>query len=57
MDLKQIVFLIGLYVMIASLVRILAAIKRTFFGTKVFVERYGQDSWAVVTGCTDGIGR
>jgi short-subunit dehydrogenase len=28
-----------------------------FFGTKVTTDRYGKDSWAVITGCTDGIGR
>ena len=27
------------------------------FGTKCTVDRYGKDSWAVVTGATDGIGK
>ena len=30
---------------------------QTFFGTPVSVERYGRDTWAIVTGSTDGIGK
>jgi len=30
---------------------------RAFFGTQATTERYGEDSWAVVTGSTDGIGK
>lgn len=29
----------------------------TINGTPVTVERYGKNSWAVVTGATDGIGK
>ena len=28
----------------------------TFFGVKCTVNRYGRNSWAVCTGCTEGIG-
>lgn len=28
-----------------------------FYGAKVTTERYGKNSWAVVTGATDGIGK
>lgn len=30
---------------------------RTFNGTKVSTERYGKDSWAIVTGASGGLGR
>lgn len=30
---------------------------RHFFGIHASTERYGEDSWAVVTGSTDGIGK
>ena len=33
-----------------------AFLKRIFFGTKATPERYGRDSWALITGATDGIG-
>ena len=36
--------------------RVLDLVWRTFFGTHVSTQRYGEDSWAVVTGATDGIG-
>ena len=28
-----------------------------YFGTRVSVERYGENLWAVVTGASDGIGK
>jgi len=34
-----------------------ALLYRTFFGTLATTQRYGKDSWAVCTGCTDGIGK
>jgi hypothetical protein len=36
--------------------RTLDLIWRTWFGTHVSTAIYGEDSWAVVTGSTDGIG-
>ena len=30
---------------------------RAFFGIQATTDRYGEDSWAVVTGSTDGIGK
>ena len=36
--------------------RVVALVYRTYFGTDCTTERYGEDSWAVVTGSTDGIG-
>jgi 17beta-estradiol 17-dehydrogenase / very-long-chain 3-oxoacyl-CoA reductase len=30
---------------------------RHFFGTHASTERYGEESWAVITGSTDGIGK
>ena len=37
--------------------RFLLLLRNIFFGTKVTPQRYGKDSWAVVTGSTDGIGK
>ena len=30
---------------------------RTFFGVHATTDRYGKDSWAIITGSTDGIGK
>ena len=37
-------------------VRAASFVHRTFAGTQVSTQLYGPDSWAVVTGATDGIG-
>lgn len=36
--------------------RVVDLVRRTWFGTHLSTRRYGEDSWAVVTGSTDGIG-
>jgi 17beta-estradiol 17-dehydrogenase / very-long-chain 3-oxoacyl-CoA reductase len=36
--------------------RLIIIFKNAFSGIKATPERYGADSWAIVTGCTDGIG-
>ena len=36
--------------------RTLDLVWRSYKGTQASIERYGKDSWAVVTGSTDGIG-
>jgi len=57
-DLEVITFAIGAFYVLRWLYRIARAIQQIKFGTKVTVERYGpKGSWAVVTGCTDGIGK
>jgi 17beta-estradiol 17-dehydrogenase / very-long-chain 3-oxoacyl-CoA reductase len=56
-DLEFIVFYIGAFFLLRFLWRLLQVFTRLFFGTKVTTERYGAESWAIVTGCTDGIGK
>ena len=57
-DLEVIIFAIGAFYVLRWLYRIAMTIQQIKFGTKVTVERYGpKGSWAVVTGCTDGIGK
>jgi 17beta-estradiol 17-dehydrogenase / very-long-chain 3-oxoacyl-CoA reductase len=56
-DLEVITFAIGAFYVLRWLYRIARTIQQIKFGTKVTVERYGKGSWAVVTGCTDGIGK
>ena len=57
-DLEVITFAIGAFYVLRWLYRIAKTIQQIKFGTKVTTERYGpKGSWAVVTGCTDGIGK
>ena len=53
----DIVFWLGAYQMLWWLYRWACLLYRTYFGTIADTKRYGYDSWAVVTGCTDGIGK
>lgn len=49
---------LGLFTVIVWTYRTLCLFARSFgLGTKCTVARYGEDSWAVVTGATDGIGK
>jgi 17beta-estradiol 17-dehydrogenase / very-long-chain 3-oxoacyl-CoA reductase len=48
---------LGFFQMSVWLYRTLCLVGRTFMGVKATPERYGKDSWAVVTGSTDGIGK
>ena len=48
---------IGAYQTLWWFVRFFLVFYRAFLGTKVSTERYGPNSWAVVTGSTDGIGK
>jgi 17beta-estradiol 17-dehydrogenase / very-long-chain 3-oxoacyl-CoA reductase len=57
-NLEAIIFAIGAFNVLRWLYRIAMTIQQIKFGTKVTVERYGpKGSWAVVTGCTDRIGK
>ena len=47
---------VGGIVILVILLKILWAIIKTILPAKNYVERYGEDSWVVVTGGSDGIG-
>ena len=55
-SLYDFVVLVGLYQVAWQVILFLGIFYRSMFGTKATPERYGKDSWAIVTGCTDGIG-
>lgn len=57
MEFWNIVFWLGVWQLYLWSWRILSLIKRTFLGAQVSTDRYGADSWALVTGSTDGIGK
>lgn len=57
MDFLFYLFLIGAFVILKNTYAFLLILKSTFFGTPVKTETYGKESWAVVTGSTDGIGK
>jgi len=44
-------------VLILWIYRFICVIWRHFFGVHASTERYGENSWAVITGSTDGIGK
>ena len=56
MEFWNIVFWLGIWQIYLWSWRIISLLHRTYFGVPVSTDRYGQDSWAVVTGATDGIG-
>ena len=56
-DLYTLIVVIGAYQVSWWVVRFLQVFYRVCFGTKCTTERYGENSWAVVTGSTDGIGK
>jgi hypothetical protein len=56
-SLSILVFFLGAYVILKFIVGLIKLLKITFFGTQVSINTYGKDSWAVVTGSTDGIGK
>jgi 17beta-estradiol 17-dehydrogenase / very-long-chain 3-oxoacyl-CoA reductase len=53
----DILFWVGMYTIAWWVYRWSSLAYRTCFGTRVSRLRYGKDSWAVVTGSTDGIGK
>lgn len=53
---QHIVFWLGIWQMCIWLFRIVSFYFETFQGVQATTERYGKDSWAVVTGSSDGIG-
>ena len=52
-----VLFYLGCYILFWWTLRTLQLCARTCCGTKCSTKRYGENSWAVVTGSTDGIGK
>lgn len=51
-------FFVGVFFLFRWFWRTAKTIQRIYWGTPVTVDRYGpRGAWAVVTGCTDGIGK
>lgn len=51
------IFSLGALFLASHFYKLIQVLSRNFLGTPVNTKRYGKDSWAVVTGCTDGIGK
>jgi hypothetical protein len=49
-------FFIGIYYLGTWTYRIISAAYITLWGTKCTTERYGSDTYAIITGCTGGTG-
>lgn len=54
---EKIILYLGCYVLAIWAYRFFVIFWRHFFGVHATVQRYGEDSWAVITGSTDGIGK
>ena len=54
---EQVILYLGCYVLALWAYRFFVIFWRYFFGVHATTERYGEDSWAVITGSTDGIGK
>lgn len=52
----DVVFWLGVCQISLWTYRVLRLVYFLFFGAHLTTQRYGEDSWAVVTGATDGIG-
>ena len=57
MDLTLYLFLFGLLTILSLLKSIYNYILMTYFGVHVSTDIYGKNTWAVITGSTDGIGK
>ena len=57
LDLEILVFFIGFFYLLIWTSRWVMVIYRTFLGTECTTERYGKDTWAVITGASGGLGR
>ena len=56
MEFWDVVFWLGALQISLWTYRVLKLVYYSFFGAHLTAERYGVESWAVVTGATDGIG-
>lgn len=56
MEFWDIVFWLGVWQICLWTYRVAKLVYFSFFGAHLTTQRYGEDSWAVVTGATDGIG-
>lgn len=57
LDLEILVFFIGFFYLLIWSYRWIAVFYRTFLGTECTTDRYGNNSWAVITGATGGLGK
>ena len=57
MDLYNLIVWIGAYQVAWWTARLVMLLYRAMYGVKATPLRYGEGSWAVVTGSTDGIGK
>ena len=48
---------LGVFQLSVWALRTLTVLNRTLFGVRATTSRYGENSWAIVTGSTDGIGK
>lgn len=51
------IYMIGALMLGTLFSNFLHLLKRLFFGTSITTDRYGFQSWALITGCTSGIGK
>ena len=56
-NLYSLIVMIGAYQFAWWAFRLFRVFYMAIFGTKCTTQRYGENSWAVVTGSTDGIGK
>jgi 17beta-estradiol 17-dehydrogenase / very-long-chain 3-oxoacyl-CoA reductase len=54
---EEIIYLIGFYQIAWWVYRYAFTLYHAFAGVHATTERYGKDSYAIVTGSTDGIGK
>ncbi len=57
MDISLYIFFLGFITLLGILSKLFALVIRMYFGTKASPDRYGHNSWAIVTGASDGIGK
>ena len=57
LDPEILIFFIGFFYLCKWMVRWVIVTYRSFYGTKCTADRYGVDSWAIITGATGGIGK
>ena len=56
MDLYLFIVFLGLLSVLQIALKLFTLLRRALWKSDVTTEKYGEQSWAVVTGCTDGIG-
>ena len=56
-DIEVLMFFIGFFYGSIWVLRFVKVIYRCMFGTQCTTLRYGEESWAIVTGAASGLGR